>query len=58
MKKKNISANIHSGKFEVTVKVKQLAIVQKKEFHFKAERRQSILTCQKRIQGSFPTTVL
>lgn len=43
--------------FEVTAKVKQLVIVQKK-FHFKAERCQFTLTCQKRIRGSFPATVL
>lgn len=56
-KKPHISANSHSGKSEITAKVKQLVIVQKK-FHFKAERSQFILTCQKRIQGSFPATVL
>lgn len=56
-RKNHVSANWHSGKSEVKVKVKHLVIVQKK-LNFKAERSQFILTCQKRIQGSFPTTVL
>lgn len=33
-------------------------IVQNKEVHFKIEGKQSVLTHQKRIQGSFPTAVL
>lgn len=52
----HISANCHSGKFEV--KVKQLGDCPKEiSFHFKAES-QFILTCQKRIRGSFLTAAL
>lgn len=50
------SADIHVGKFEITIK--QLVIVQNEEVHFRIEGKQSVLTHQKRIRGSFPTAAL